>query len=161
MYAGDFPQDLSNPRRQPCPCQYRLVCSHSGPAEWEKGVEGVQRVEKLKEKYCSSSPKLPFWSVSSSILSEITPFCFFFPVASLNCLLVYFLSFSVPYFSYIPLKRCVKWEDSGFLHETDAAPCMDQSKGGVATRQRIAVKANQRRKKRSRKHRRLPENWRC
>lgn len=144
MYAGDFPQDLSNPQRQPCPCQYRLVCFHSRPAECKKGCVGGG-LKKLKEKYCSSSPKLPFWSVSSSIFFWNNPLLFFFCcccTVPLNCLLLYFLSFSVPYFSYIPLKRCVKWEDSGFLHETDVTPRISQSKGGVATLHHIVAKAN-------------------
>lgn len=41
-----------------------------------KGGGGVREEEKLKEKYWSPSPKLPFWFVSSSIFSEITPLCF-------------------------------------------------------------------------------------
>lgn len=80
MYAGDFPQDLSNPRHRACPCLYRLVCFHSRPAECKR--VGGQRVKKLKEKYCCS-PKLPFWPVSSSIFSEITPLCFVLSLSSL------------------------------------------------------------------------------
>lgn len=47
MYAGDFPQDLSNPPRQPCPCQHRLVCFHSRPAELGIGAEGEKNEKEI------------------------------------------------------------------------------------------------------------------
>lgn len=104
---------------------------------------------------------LQYFFFSNNPLLFFSSFLLLLHLASLDCLLVYFLSFPVPHFSYIPLKRCVKWEDSGVLHETDVALWINQSKGSIATLAPHRSRRQSEPKKHLGKHKHLPENCRC
>lgn len=104
-----------------------------------------------------------FSAVYPSIFSKnkLPLFFFLLPLlhlASLNCPPVYFLPFSVSHFSYIPLKWCVKWEDSSFLHWNRCGSAPQP----IRRRHRhSAAYRSKKPKMQPRKHRHLPENWRC
>lgn len=59
MYVGDFPEDQSDPARQPRPCRSRLVCFHS-KVQVEVEVEGGRTIAVLLPT-CLSGLPLPYF----------------------------------------------------------------------------------------------------
>ncbi len=156
----DFPQDLWDLGVSPVPVTTDYSALTVG-LQSSKGLEvggGGTRVQKLKERHCSSSFKLPFFPFLfvSSVFSEISPLCFslllptglfsFFPCAT-------FSLYSSQTVCEMRGFRLPAWNRCGSMHQPIKKQCCQSTP--------YCSKSQSEPKMQPRKHKHMPENWTC
>lgn len=114
MFAGDFPEDQSDPLHQPCPCQCSSLCVNRRPAEGTGGNTSFPKLGSFFFQFlCYHNPILFFLfiylSVDVTSVAELHSSLFFIP-----------LSLSVTQYQYLELLS------NGVWNERIQAPCMEQ-----------------------------------